>query len=144
MLRVIKKKDKLNFFDFSQKNNLNFYLFNEFVKQKQLAFISVEKDIIQGLLYLEKKDNDKYLHIITNSKKIADNLLKILFWHYRKEMYAEIEKKNKLGFLLKENHFRIINKTESIFLLHYNPVEKGKKYGKRSYKRYNYTDKRVN
>ena len=140
MLREIRKKDKLNFFDFSEKNNLNFCLFDDFVNQKKIAFISEEKDIIEGLIFLEKKD-DMYVNLITASKKTANNLLKILFWNYKKDLYAKIDESNKIGFVLKDNGFKIIGKKDKIFLLYYNPDKKGIKYnGKRDNRKYNHSN----
>ena len=133
MLRKLKSKDKSNFNHFALENNISKYLFLDFIKQKKLAFISEENDIINGLLFIEKTD-DNYLQIVTKSKKVANNLLKILFWNWSKEIYSKIEVSNKLGFILKENGFRIVSKSGSIFLLHYNPQNKRKHYGNRKHR----------
>jgi len=131
MLRKLKPKDKINFEYFAKQNNISKYLFSDFVKQKTLAFISEEHDKIKGLIFIEKQD-DSYLNVITKSKKIANNLLKIFFWNWKKEVYAKIDESNKLGFVLKENGFRTVNKTNKTFLLYYNPNDKRKRYGKRN------------
>ena len=134
MLRRLKTKDKLNFEYFADKNHLSKYLFSEFIKSKKLAFISEEKNEINGLIYVTKQDNDCYLNIITNSKKVANNLLKIFFWNYKKSIYAKIEENSKIGFILKTNGFKIVNKQDSTFLLYYNPDDKRKYYGKRNHR----------
>ena len=134
MLRKLKKKDKLNFEYFADKNHLSKYLFSEFIKSKKLAFISEEKNKIEGLIFVTKQDNDCYLNIISNSKRITNNLLKIFFWNYKKSIYAKIEENNKIGFILKTNGFKIVNKQDTTFLLYYNPEDKRKKYGSRNHR----------
>jgi hypothetical protein len=125
MLRKLKPKDKINFEVFVN-NKLKF---SECLRGQKLAFVSEENDIINGVLYVEKTDKD-YLYVMSKSKKVTNNLLKIFFWNWKKEIYALIEEHNKLGFILKKNHFRIVGKTGNTFLLHYNPIEKRLKYGK--------------
>lgn len=133
MLRKIKKSDKTNFLYFASQNKSLINLFNDFIKEKKLAFISEENDLINGLIYVYKKD-DYYLKIFANSKKVTNNLLKILFWHWKKEIYVEINEDDKTGFILKSNGFRINSKKDDTFLLSYNPKYKGKRYGKRNNK----------
>ncbi len=129
MLRKLTKKDYSNFKFFANDNKLEFSTFKDFVNGKKLAFISEENDIINGLLFVEKKDKS-YLNVISSSKKITNNLLKIFFWNWDKEVYSLIHEDNKIGFILKKNNFRIIGKTDKTFLLYYNPKEKRLKYGK--------------
>jgi hypothetical protein len=142
MLRKLTKKDKLNFYCFTIDNNISMSLFEDFVKQKKIAFVSANHKKIDGLIYLYKKDNNFYLKIHTSDKKIVSNLLKILFWNFKKELYAEIKVKDKVGFILKENGFRIIGKDNTTFLLCYNPAEKRKKYGSNNHSRNNYVNSR--
>jgi len=79
MLRKLKSKDKLNFQCFANNHNLSNYLFSDFIKCKKLAFISDEENEINGLIFVEKQDKDCYLKIVTETKRVANNLLKIFF-----------------------------------------------------------------
>lgn len=129
MLRRLKSKDLPNFKFFVLEHALNNLNFKDLLNGKMLAFISEENNIINGLLFVEKKDKS-YLNVISSSKKITNNLLKIFFWNWDKEVYSLIHEDNKIGFILKKNNFRIIGKTDKTFLLYYNPKEKRLKYGK--------------
>lgn len=127
MLRKLKSKDKLNFEYFLTTNNLSIYLFSDFIKNKKLAFVSDEKNEINGLIFVNKQDNDFYLNIITESNKVANNLLKIFFWNWKKSIFAQINVKNKIGFILKSNGFKIVSRSDDVFILSYNPNFKFRK-----------------
>jgi len=130
MLRKLKPQDKLNFFNFANKHNINVLIFNDFIKNKKLAFIEEQNDNIKGLVYLKKTDKH-YIHLCFDSKLTGSNLLKIFFWNFKKDVYAKIEQKDKTGFLLKEQGFRIIDKQNTTFILYYDSNKRNKRYGKR-------------
>lgn len=133
MLRPLKLKDKINFLFFAKDYNISPNLFRDFINQKKLAFVSEEHDSINGLIFVEHDDKD-YLKLVASSKKIVNNLLKIFFWNYKKPIHAKIDISDKNGFILKNNGFRIIDKQENTFILHYNPNTKGKRYVKRNHR----------
>jgi hypothetical protein len=123
MLRRLTNKDKTNFSFFANEHKIEKTLFKDFIKQNKVAFISEEHDIINGLLFVSKEDKN-YLNVVSSSKKIINNLLKIFFWNWKKEIFAKIDEKNKVGFILKTNGFKIINKIDTTFLLCYNPKQR--------------------
>jgi hypothetical protein len=125
MLRQLKSSDKLNFILFVNNKELKF---NDFIKGRKLAFISEENNNINGLIYVDRGEKN-FLNIISNSKKITYNLLKIFFWNWNKDIYANTSEDNKVGFILKKHSFRIINKIDKTFVLYYDPKEKRLKYG---------------
>ena len=125
MLRKLNTKDKTNFNCFVSDYNLSNKLFSKFVRLEQLAFISETNDTIDGLIFVEKNEKN-YINIYSKSVKITNNLLKIFFWNWKKEIYAKINEKDKTGFLLKKNGFRIIGKNDKDFILYYNPRNKFK------------------
>lgn len=132
MLRRLKSKDKLSYYVFASEHKLSLYLFSDLVKNNKTVFISENKhNMIEGIIFVDKED-DNYLTILSDSKKTANNLLKIFFWNWHTEIYAKIKQSNKIGFLLKENGFKIVGKKDDTFLLHYNPNEKRKRYNGRS------------
>ena len=125
MLRKLCKKDKTNFNCFVSDYNLSNKLFSKFVRLEQPAFISETNDTIDGLIFVEKNEKN-YINIYSKSVKITNNLLKIFFWNWKKEIYAKINEKDKTGFLLKKNGFRIVGKIDKDFILYYNPRNKFK------------------
>jgi len=126
MLRKLCTKDKTNFNCFVSDYNVSNKLFSKFVRQEQLAFVSEINDTIDGLIFIEKNDKN-YINICSKSLKTTNNLLKIFFWNWKKEIYAKIHEKNKTGFLLKKNGFRIVDKIDKDFILYYNPKDKYQK-----------------
>jgi|GEM_PF-4263356 len=123
MLRKLCTKDKTNFNCFVSDYNVSNKLFSKFVRQEQLAFVSEINDTIDGLIFIEKNDKN-YINICSKSLKTTNNLLKIFFWNWKKEIYAKIHEKNKTGFLLKKNGFRIIGKQNDVFLLYYDQKQR--------------------
>lgn len=128
MIRKLNKKDKLTFFDFAINKKINIYDFKKFVTQEKMAFVSDIGTKFNGIVYIEKRDK-RFVNLITNSKKVANQLLKVLFWNCNQELFAEIYEKDKTGFILKENGFRIIDKKNDIFILNYNPKFKRNYHG---------------
>jgi len=133
VLRRLNQKDNLDFFIFASKYNVKQSLFNDFIKNRKIAFIEDVDNKIVSLVYVEKKDKN-YITVVSDSKKSTNNLLKILFWNFKKDLYAEINIKNKLGFILKENGFRIIDKQDNTFILYFDANKRIKKYAKRNHK----------
>jgi len=129
MLRKLCNKDKTNFNCFVSDYNVSNKLFSKFVRQEQLAFVSEENETINGLIFVEKNDKS-YINICSKSIQVTNNLLKIFFWNWKKEIHAKINEKDKTGFLLKKNGFRIIGKIDKDFILYYNPTETRKSWKK--------------
>jgi len=140
MIRRVKKTDKLSLFMFLNNEVPNFnVLFNQIIKNNKIAYVSDEGSEINGFLVV----NEKYITMVS-SNKVAYNLVSVLLWNNKQEFFANIKLSNKAGFELKRLGFRIIDKTKDIIKLHFNPIEKGKRYGKRNNSKYNNNTKRYN
>lgn len=139
MLRQLKLKDKSTFFIFADNHNIDRKLFFDFIKLRKLAFISEETDLIDGLIFV-----DGNLKIVSDSSKIANNLLKIFFWTWKKQISTKVNENNKLVYTLKSNGFKILRKEDSNLILSYNPSDRGRKYGNRDHSKYHRNNQRTN
>lgn len=108
MIRRISSKDKNNFiyfYDVINKNTNGEKIFNGCLKHGNICFLSEQKGLINGILLINRKDNKKYLEIFSESLKISDGLLRILYWNINTEIYFEVKKGDRLGFIMKKYKF---------------------------------------
>ena len=132
MIRPIKKKDELNFIYFCKledkyqdfyitKENQRYFLtddniakevFNRCYKESDICYISEEGNTINGILLIigyAEKANRKYVKILAENQKIADNLLK--------DIFAKLNNKNTLIHTFKDNGYRFLGGRGSQTLL---------------------------
>lgn len=134
MIRKLNNKDFINFFEYLKDRNEFISAFNikklfrDCVQSRKTAIIIENDNKILGLLLITKEDNKNFLTIDSDNIKNSKYLLQVLFWNFKKEIYAKIKKSNKLGFLLKKFNFRIIDKKDDEFLMYCNPKDREKKY----------------
>jgi hypothetical protein len=138
MIRKLKKSDINNLYlflnekDKSITNTEVLRLVKDCVNSKKYSLVVENNEAISGFLVIEKQDDKNYLSIISDNKETSNHLLQVLFWDFKSSIYANIEKSNKLGFLLKKYKFKIIDKTDAGYVLYYDPKWKDNKYGSRN------------
>lgn len=78
-----------------------------------------------ALLYgFSDKSPRKYIKVLSQDSKLAENLLKVLFWHYKGDVFAKIKKRNNFLYsLLRKFRFQFEGDRGAEILLH------RKKYG---------------
>jgi len=131
MIRKIKTKDINNLYTFLQARDkkADFNKAKEIVKNgtknSHFSLVIDNEKSIDGLLVVEPKDDKFYLTLETKSKNDTRHMLQVLFWDFKKELYINIKKTNKIGFELKKLKFKIIDKNDDGYVMYYNPNWRG-------------------
>jgi len=119
MIRNLKLKDKLNFCAYCQQHGKSIFADNsalnlakEFrliLKYNKYCIIDEEKDIIRGLLFIDKKDKEFYIRAIYQNSQILDRLLIILTGNTNRDLIFRLNDYRVVG-IIKKHFFRFKEK----------------------------------
>jgi len=131
MIRRLTAKDKLKFLAYCErkdsfadfyvtKNNNRLFLsdlkvaemiFWDIMKRSDICYVSEAKNEFDGILlvigYADKAPR-KYIKILSNTTKIADGLIRTLFWNCPATYFLKIKKENSLIALTRKYRFQYI------------------------------------
>ena len=101
-----------NYSDFYiTKNNLRLFikentdLFFECLRKGDKVAWDTERGIIFVTGYHDKSPR-KYVKILAKDEKSAEDLIKVLFWHTKENLYAKLKKNNPIRRVLQKNQFK--------------------------------------
>ena len=140
MIRPINKKDESSFIQFCQlkdtyedfyitQENKRYFLtdtnvakkvFKTCYKRADICYISEGDKGINGIVLVigyAEKANRKYVKLLAENQKVADNLLKYLNWNHKKDIHAKLNNKNPLVQVFKNNGFKFLGGRGSQTLL---------------------------
>lgn len=92
-------------------NNLRLFL----KENQDILFDSLEKgnklfwDSTRGIIFVtgyHDKSPRKYVKILAKDEKSAEDLIKVLFWHTKENLYAKLKKNNPIRRVLQKNQFK--------------------------------------
>lgn len=142
MIRKLNKKDKISFIDYCSNLTLNeaTYKFNYLIKKNCISYV-IDNGQIEGILYIEKIDNKKFLQLIVPNTKIIYYLLKNLFWNHNLELFWEINNNLYVGNLTnKFKFFQVEKKENSIIYCRKSWKKEENQNGNSNYSKYHYKD----
>lgn len=105
------------------KNNLrlfikeNSHLLFDCLKKGDKMFYNEQDGIILVIGFSDKAFR-KYVKVLAKNEFSADNLIKVMLWNVKCDLYAKIKKNNPLKNILQENGFKFLgNRNKEILLV---------------------------
>lgn len=113
LLECVDKYSNLDFY--YTKNNIRYYInnlksLNDFLKNSIISYVSENKGEYTGSISVIKSlganKQRYYIKLVAKDLKVAKDLISILIWNFRKDLYIKIRKDNKFLSALKLKGFR--------------------------------------